>query len=90
MDKGKYNEATELLRKTEKIEKRINYLDARLNEEKSDKSNQYDHWLEGVYYALFEQDLDLSEEYFIVEVVKDIKANYEFELKQLQEQFKRL
>lgn len=90
MDKGKYNEATELLRKMENIEKRINYLDARLNEEKSDKSNQYDHWLEGVYYALFEQDLDLSEEYFIVEVVKDIKANYEFELKQLQEQFKRL
>ena len=90
MDKGKYNEATELLRKMENIEKSINYLDARLNEEKSDKSNQYDHWLEGVYYALFEQDLDLSEEYFIVEVVKDIKANYEFELKQLQEQFKRL
>ena len=90
MDKGKYNEATELLRKMENIEKRINYLDARLNEEKSDKSNQYDHWLEGVYYALFEQDLDLSEEYFIVEVVKDIKANYEQELKQLQEQFKRL
>jgi hypothetical protein len=90
MDKGKYNEATELLRKMENIEKRINYLDARLNEEKSDKSNQYDHWLEGVYYALFEQDLDLSEEDFIVEVVKDIKANYEFELKQLQEQFKRL
>lgn len=90
MDKGKYNEATELLRKMENIEKRINYLDARLNEEKSDKSNQYDHWLEGVYYALFEQDLDLSEEDFIVKVVKDIKANYEFELKQLQEQFKRL
>ena len=74
----------------ENIEKRINYLDARLNEEKSDKSNQYDHWLEGVYYALFEQDLDLSEEDFIVKVVKDIKANYEQELKQLQEQFKRL
>lgn len=90
MDKGKYNEATELLRKMENIEKRINYLDARLNEEKSDKSNQYDHWLEGVYYALFEQDLDLSEEDFIVKVVKDIKANYEQELKQLQEQFKRL
>ena len=90
MDKGKYNEATELLRKTEKIEKRINYLDARLNEKKSDRSNQYDHWLEGVYYALFEQDLDLSEEDFIVKVVKGIKANYEQELKQLQEQFKRL
>ena len=90
MDKGKYNEATELLRKMENIEKRINYLDARLNEEKSDKSNQYDHWIEGVYYALFEQDLDLSEEDFIVKVVKDIKANYEQELKQLQEQFKRL
>ena len=90
MDKGKYNEATELLRKTEKIEKRINYLDARLNEKRSDKSNQYDHWLEGVYYALFEQDLDLSEEDFIVKVVKDIKSNYQKELKQLQEQFKRL
>lgn len=90
MDKGKYNEATELLRKTEKIEKRINYLDARLNEKKSDRSNQYDHWLEGVYYALFEQDLDLSEENFIVKVVNDIKVNYEQELKQLQEQFKRL
>ena len=90
MDKGKYNKATELLRKMENIEKRINYLDARLNEKESDKSNQYDHWLEGVYYALFEQDLDLSEEDFIVKVVKDIKANYKQELELLQHQFKRL
>ena len=90
MEKSKYNEATELLRKMENIEKRINYLDARLNEKESDKSNQYDHWLEGVYYALFEQDLDLSEEDFIVKVVKDIKANYKQELELLQHQFKRL
>ena len=90
MEKSKYNQATELLRQIETLQIKINYLDARLKEKGVSNNNQYDHWLEGVYYALFEQDLDLSEEDFIVKVVKDIKANYEQELKQLQEQFKRL
>ena len=90
MEKSKYNQATELLRQIEVLQIKINYLDARLKEKGASNSKDYDHWIEGVYYALFEQDLDLSEEDFIVKVVKDIKANYKQELELLQHQFKRL
>ena len=88
MEKSKYNEATELLRQIEVLQIKINYLDTRLKEKGA--SNRYDHWIEGVYYALFEQDLDLDEEDFIIDVVQQIKSNYQSKVNELQERFKKL
>lgn len=90
MEKSKYNQATELLRQIEVLQIKINYLDARLKEKGVSNNNQYDHWIEGVYYALFEQDLVLDEEDFIINVVQQIKSNYQNELSTLQEEFKKL
>ena len=90
MEKSKYNQATELLRQIETLQIKINYLDARLKEKGVSNNNQYDHWIEGVYYALFEQDLVLDEEDFIINVVQQIKSNYQNELSTLQEEFKKL
>lgn len=89
MERSKYDEATELLRQIEVLQSKIDYIDARLKA-KGTANNQYDHWLEGVYYALFEQDLDLNEEDFIVDVVQQIKSNYQIKSNQLQERFKKL
>ena len=90
MEKSKYNQATELLRQIETLQIKINYLDARLKEKGVSNNNQYDHWIEGVYYALFEQDLVLDEEDFIINVVQQIKSNYQNEVSTLQEKFKKL
>lgn len=90
MEKSKYNQATELLRQIETLQIKINYLDARLKEKGVSNNNQYDHWIEGVYYALFEQDLVLDEEDFIINVVQQIKSNYQNEVSTLQEEFKKL
>jgi hypothetical protein len=90
MEKSKYNQATELLRQIEVLQIKINYLDARLKEKGVSNSSQYDHWIEGIYYALFEQDLDLDEEDFIINVVQQIKSNYQSKVNELQEKFKKL
>ena len=90
MERSKYNQATELLRQIETLQIKINYIDARLKEKSASNSKDYDHWIEGIYYALFEQDLDLNEEDFIINVSQQIKANYQIKLNQLQEKFKKL
>ena len=90
MEKSKYNQATELLRQIEVLQIKINYLDARLKEKSASNSKHYDHWIEGIYYALFEQDLDLDEEDFIINVVQQIKSNYQSKVNELQEKFKKL
>lgn len=90
MEKSKYNQATELLRQIEVLQIKINYIDARLKEKSASNSKDYDHWIEGIYYALLEQDLDLNEEDFIIDVVQQIKSNYQSKVNELQEKFKKL